>query len=410
MLIEFTVGNYLSFKDKKTLSLEATNITEYPENIIKTGKYELLRSAVIYGANSSGKSNFLKAMRLVGDMVVHSVNISLVNNVDVSPFLLNEETENEPSHFEVLMLLNEVRYRYGFEVTKKRVVAEWLFERKTNHERQLFIRDNDTIEVTGDFEEGKGLEERTREDSLFLSVVSSFNGNISRKINGWFIDQNVFSGLEHEKEKSFTNFYLKNENKITLSKRIKDLLMPLDLGFKDLKLEEIEKDKNKVITVHEKYNKEGIAVNETEFDLLSQESSGTNKLYDIAGVLSYALSNGNLVVIDELDAKLHPVLTAALVKLFNNPANKDSTAQLVFATHDTNLLNQCFRRDQIYFTEKNRLHETDMYSLVEYREPDGSKVRKDRSFEKDYIAGRYGAIPFIGDFSKLTADGKGSED
>jgi hypothetical protein len=130
----------------------------------------------------------------------------------------------------------------------------------------------------------------------------------------------------------------------------------------------------------------------------------------MSGVITFCLRLGKVVVIDELDAKLHPLLTMAIVKLFNSPETNPKNAQLIFATHDTNLLNYgCFRRDQIYFTEKDRFEATDLYSLAEYKEPDGKKVRKDRSFEKDYIEGRYGAIPFVGDFSKLITDGKQSE-
>ena len=127
----------------------------------------------------------------------------------------------------------------------------------------------------------------------------------------------------------------------------------------------------------------------------------------MAGHLIYGLKLGALTIIDELDAKLHPLLTMAIVKLFNSPIHNPENAQLIFATHDTNLLNYgCFRRDQIYFTEKDNFESTDLYSLVEYIEPDGTKVRNDRSFEKDYISGRYGAIPFVGDFSKLIANGQ----
>jgi len=165
------------------------------------------------------------------------------------------------------------------------------------------------------------------------------------------------------------------------------------------------KDKD-IVTIHKKFNKKGSIVGRHEFDLLSQESSGTNKLIDMAGNLIVGLKSGGLTVIDELDAKLHPLITMTIVKLFNSKTHNPKNAQLIFATHDTYLLScDCFRRDQIYFTEKNKFEATDLYSLVEYIEPNGKKVRNDRSFEKDYIAGRYGAIPFVGNFSKLLGNG-----
>ena len=156
MLIEFTVGNYLSIKDKKTLSMEATAIKENPENIIEIGKYKLLRSAVIYGANSSGKSNFIKAIEKMFELVNDSAKYSSTDEINITPFLLSTETEKEPSHFEILFLAEGIRYRYGFEADSKKIHAEWLYESKINKENLLFIRDKDVIEVSTNYVEGKG--------------------------------------------------------------------------------------------------------------------------------------------------------------------------------------------------------------------------------------------------------------
>lgn len=402
MLIEFTVGNYLSFKERKTLSMEATAIKENPENVVEIGRYKLLRSAVIYGANSSGKSNFLRAMDKMKDIIVSSATYNSTSEIDIVPFLLNTETEKQPSYFEILFLIEGIRYRYGFEVDKKTIQTEWLFESKANTEKPLFYRDKDSIEVTKDFEEGRGLEQKTRENALFLSIVDQFNGPIAKKIMVWFNRQRIFSGLQHEKEKGLTLAFLMSDSLIG---EIKNFLSPLNLGFDDFELRE-----NRIVTFHNKFAKNGEVIDKYEFDLLNQESAGTNKLYDMAGNLTYGIIMGSLTLIDELDAKLHPLLTMAIVKLFNSPFHNPNNAQLIFATHDTNLLNYGgFRRDQIYFTEKDYYESSDLYSLVEYKEADGTKVRKDRSFEKDYIAGRYGAIPYIGDFSKLIPNGKSSK-
>ena len=190
---------------------------------------------------------------------------------------------------------------------------------------------------------------------------------------------------------------------------MRDFLQQFNLGFKDISYIKSDENFEKVMTYHNMYNTKGDISGFHAFDLTSQESSGTNKIYDLSGMIFLALNQGGVAIIDELDAKLHPLLTMAIVKLFHSPEHNPKNAQLIFATHDTNLLDKdIFRRDQIYFTEKNRFEATDLYSLVEYREPDGKKVRNDRSFEKDYIAGRYGAIPYIGDFSKLVKDGKGN--
>ena len=402
MLIEFTVGNFLSFKDRKTLSLEATAIKDNPDNVITTGKYSLLRSAVIYGANSSGKSNFIKALEMMSNIVMNSAQNNSTSKINVTPFLLSTETEKQPSFFEILFLIDGIRYRYGFEADNKSIYSEWLFERKVRTEKLLFLRDKDSIEITTYFKEGTGIEEKTRNNALFLSIVDQFNGTISKKIIKWFSRQRNISGLQHEKENELTFMFV--EDKL-LNVWIKDFLSPLSLGFQDFEIRE-----NKIVTFHNKFDENGNIVKKHEFDLLTQESAGTNKLYDLAGNITYGLIMGALTIVDELDAKLHPLLTMAIVKLFNSPLHNPGNAQLIFATHDTNLLNYgCFRRDQIYFAEKNEFEATDLFSLVEYIEPDGKKIRNDRSFEKDYIAGRYGAIPFVGDFSKLIDDGKSSE-
>lgn len=157
---------------------------------------------------------------------------------------------------------------------------------------------------------------------------------------------------------------------------------------------------------HTKYNSNKEVVSEILFDTDKQESEGTKKFLDITSFISLSMGVGGCMVIDELDAKLHPLLTQAVIRLFNNPETNPNNVQLIFATHDTNLLTYGqFRRDQIWFTEKDKYGATCLYSLVEYQEEDGTKVRKDRSFETDYIQGRYGAIPFIGDFSKLFQHG-----
>ena len=402
MLIEFTVGNHLSIKEKKTLSLEAASIKEFEENVITVGNYKLLRSAVIYGANSSGKSNFINSLTMMQKIVTESAKKTSIDNIPVIPFLLSTATEKEPSFFEVLFLIDELRYRYGFEVNENIVVTEWLYFSKTKKESLLFFRRGEEIEVTSLFPEGKGLEERTRSNALFLSIVDQFNGELSNKIMVWFNSQTILSGLKHESERFYT---LLCYNIDYWRKELKSFLTEFNLGFSEFELDgEFDpKNKNNIVTIHNKFDSSGNVIEKLKFNLTLQESSGTNKLFDLSGYIIVGLITGRLTIIDELDAKLHPLLTLAIVKLFNSVTHNKNNAQLIFATHDTNLLNYgCFRRDQIYFTEKDKFESTDLYSLVEYEETDGSRVRNDRKFQKDYIQGRYGAIPFIGDFNNLT--------
>jgi AAA15 family ATPase/GTPase len=424
MLIEFTVGNYLSFKDKKTLALQATGIKEYTDtNLITTDRVTLLKSAVLYGANSSGKSNLLKAMSIMRRLVLESFEQSSASQLDIIPFLLSTETEQQPSFFEVVFLINNIRYRYGFEVDHSTVHSEWLYESKKHLEKPLFIRERSGIEVmTKSFPEGKDLEERTRDNALFLAVVDQFNGEIAKRIMHWFSDFAVISGLIDIGYSNITYEMIEHEKSYrTLLKFYEQL----DLGFDDVKIGRysiedkdfddnhyrgvIEIEGNSLITIrtsHKKYDIKNRSKGKVEFDMQTQESSGTNKLFKISGPVFDTLLNGGVLVIDELDASLHPLLTIAIIKLFNSSESNQHNAQLIFATHDTNLLTYGnYRRDQIYFVEKDNFGASDLYSLVEYKEEGSAKtIRKDRSFEKDYIQGRYGAIPFIGNLSNIVKE------
>ena len=430
MLLEFSVGNYLSFKTKTTLSLFATPIKEHIDtNIFSTQRYDLLKGAVIYGANASGKSNMIKAMSTMRRLVLQSFEQSSANELDITPFLLSTETENLPSFFEAVFLIDNIRYRYGFEADDKNVHAEWLFEAPKQTEKPLFIREKDGIEVMKAFTEGKDIEERTRDNALFLAVVDQFNGKVAKKIMKWFSSFITVSGLSHEGYKGVTFGML--ENKQT-QHALLDFYKKLDLGFDDISIskkpfdaKELPGDmpeglvkqlftdlegafKIDIKTIHKKYDAKDKAVGKIEFDMRSQESSGTNKLFNISGPIFDVLNDGGTLVVDELDASLHPLLTLAITKLFNSKEFNRNNAQLIFATHDTNLLYYGnYRRDQIYFVEKNKYGASEMYSLVEYKE-EGKTIRKDRSFEKDYIEGRYGAIPFIGNLSNVMSEVLGS--
>lgn len=428
MIIEFTVGNFLSFKEPKTLSLEATNITEHKDSTFKYGNNKLLKSVVLYGANSSGKSNLIKAMSIMKMIIMTSAEKSSASKFEIIPFLLNTSTEKKPSFFEVVFLIEKIRYRYGFEMDKKSIHGEWLFKLENGEEIPLFIREMDGIGITADFKEGEGLEAKTRDNALFLSVVDQFNGKTATKIISWFNSWGTLSGLSHENYSHVTFSLLDKEKS---KERLLDFFKDLDLGFEQLKFRKEKFQENllprdlpsellddiindlegktiaTITTVHKVFDEKGKQVALRDFNLREHESSGTNKVIDISGPIFHTLLNGGILVIDELDAKLHPLITAAITNLFNSPEYNSNKAQLIFSTHDTNLLSYGrFRRDQIYFLEKDKYEASDLYSLIEYKEEGtDKKIRKDRSFEKDYINGRYGAIPFIGNFEELLGNG-----
>lgn len=421
MLVEFSVSNYLSFKDKRSLSLQSTPIKDHPECVI-TNRHKLLKGAVIYGANASGKSNFVRAVSTMRRLVLRSFEMSSATELDITPFLLHSGFESKPSHFEAVFLINSTRYRYGFEVDNTSVRGEWLFEAKKYTEKPLFIRENGGIHVFPAFKEGKDLEEKTRDNSLFLAVVDQFNGTIAKNIVHWFSSLITVSGLSHEGYKLVTFKMLEDDITKPALQKFYD---KLDLGFDDLKIVKKTFDSGElsqnvpeailqqmvtdlegktlvhVKTLHKKYNDDQGIVKLEEFDLRSQESAGTNKIFNISGPIFDVLAGGGVLLVDELDASLHPLLTISIAKLFNSCENNPRNAQLIFSTHDTNLLRYGnYRRDQVFFVEKDKFGASDLYSLVEYNE-NGKKVRNDRSFEKDYIQGRYGAIPYIGDIKTL---------
>ncbi len=430
MLIEFSVANFLSIKDRQTLRMDAASISDYPERVIDAGRNKLLRSAAIYGANASGKSNMLRAMGTMRYIITSSAKRSSTDEIEVNPFLLNTETEHAPSYFEVVFLIQSIVYRYGFEADSKDVRAEWLFETVKSKERLLFLRQETTIDVARSFKEGKGLELKTGNNSLFLAVCDQFNGPLSKSLIAWFKRFLYISAIEHD---IFRSTLYKLFDAPPVQMNLTSLIGKLNLGFTEVSLQKAAISKDylsrmsetdqllfynllkgeqtiAIKTRHSKFDSKNQFVNDVEFDLTKNESSGTNKLFDLLAPIYVALTDQSILIIDELDAKLHPLLTQAIIRLFNDPATNPNNAQLIFATHDTNLLTYGqFRRDQIWFTEKDKYGATCLYSLVEYQEEDGTKVRKDRSFETDYIQGRYGAIPYIGDFSKLFQNGPQQE-
>ena len=232
MLVNFTIGNYKSFKEKKTFSLEATAITELQDAVIETNGIRLLPTAVIYGANSSGKSNFLRAIVDFWRLILSSATYNSSQTTGIVPFLLNNRTSHEPSYFEMEFITKSSKYyRYGFEINSERVVSEWLYKKTSkNYERCLFVRTDEGIGVTNNFKEGIGLEERTRDNALFLSIVDSFNGKIASDIMATITSMLPISGVAHSQFGHFTSEHYKHN---CIKDRTKELFQKLNFGFQD---------------------------------------------------------------------------------------------------------------------------------------------------------------------------------
>ena len=425
MLIGFSVGNYKSFKETITLSMVASSITEEDKELKENNvfpindKLSLLKSAAIYGANASGKSNLVAAINFMKWFVLNSSKETQVSDaIDIEAFRLSTETEKEPSFFQIVFLLEDKTFRYGFEVNAREVVSEWLFQADDSEEKMLFERDFDNY-ILDDFPEGQGISDKTRSNALFLSVVAQFNGKISGKILLWFSKTlQLISGLQDRQYRKETLESFENPGH---RQNIIEFIKKLDLGILDIarvntpvfsisdytaqyggsysSLYPISEIKTTVQTSHPKYDADGKQTSMELFDMEKHESEGTNKLFALAGILLDTLRTGKILLIDELDARLHPLITRELICLFNSNETNPHNAQLIFTTHDTNLLSsKTFRKDQIWFTEKDNKGATDFYSLVEY------KVGKNASVERNYMIGKYGAIPFIGNFKELIGE------
>lgn len=418
MIIEFVFENFRSFKKECRLSMVAAGIKEHEESLLAFGKMNLLPAAVVYGANSSGKSNVLKAMMRMKAMIVKSIRLNPSDELPYEPFLLDEISQKKPTSFELSFVIDDVRYRYGFEYDNSSIISEWLFE-KLNGQREynLFFRSDSEFEISNKlFQEGIGKNQSTANNRLFLSLVAQLNGIKSQKIMSWFSSFNVISGLKTEDYENYTIEKLHNHDE--QYDMIQTFYRGLQLGFKELTVVEREidetmlqrlpdqvkdalsqlKDKTivQVISHHNVYDVSGNVIGEIVFDKDGKESEGTKKIIELSGPIFDTLLNGKTLVVDELDAKLHPFMTRSILQLFMDPKINSKNAQLIFATHDTHLLDLAYlRRDQIWFTEKDDTEASDLYSLVDFKDDNGNKVRNDSSWEKNYINGRYGAVPFL---------------
>lgn len=430
MIIQFSVRNYKTFKDVATLSLVASNYdkeTRVEDNIFINEKYNLrlLKSAAIYGPNASGKTKLFDALSAFRTFVQRSYERSLKEMpIPVVPFKFNSESQNEPTEFEIIFLYENILYRYGFEATKNIIVTEWLYYKPQSKETELFYREGDHIEYNKtQFSKGELIkrENALRGNVLLLTVAASLNDKISNSIVEFFKTLNIISGLEEDGYQMFT---MKQISDSIEKSNILNFMKSADLGISDISLkntqvedlpknlpEDLKKKLVKlieekgpesvisdIVTSHKKYDDDQNYVGNELLSLEDEESSGTQKFFSLSGPILDCLKNGTTLIIDELDSKLHPNLVYEIVALFNSAEKNPKNAQLIVNTHNTNLLSRrLIRRDQVWFTEKNRYGETKLYSLADFK---AESVRKDEAFEDNYVRGKYGAIPYLNVFGE----------
>lgn len=435
MLLEFQVENYLSFKENTILSMIASNsVKELSDSIITNNKYKILSSAAIYGANASGKSNFLKAIHFMKTFIFDSSPDNKVRDkIEVSSFKLNSSSENRPSMFEMTFIVKEVKYkkvtkdiifRYGFQVTKRRIHSEWLFGRFTSQESMLFTREEDDFKFGDKFSEGKRVYNafgKISGTSLLLSFVASYKGEnepLTYSIMGWFKKLNNLSRIADSNFFGITADLMSDSD---MKEKITKAFCLADIGIEDIEVKkepvdiatlpdflknDIEKSEDikdlhtiTVKTQHVKYNEDKEKIGLATFDLRDEESDGSQKFFALIGPVLDALRFGLVLIVDEIDARLHPNLCDVLISLFNSKKSNKNNAQLIFATHNTLIMNRNkLRRDQIYFIYKDKYGESELYSLLDYK-----KIRNDASFGKEYLMGKYGAVPYLGNFEAFVS-------
>jgi len=432
MLIEFSVANFRSIKERQTLSLVASNKeTGHPGNIfdcpgLKNTK--LVKSAVLYGANASGKSNLLHAVEFMFDCVTGSATVKPDADTGVMPFVLDEGSKSAPTEFEIHFVHEDVRYQYGFSLDAVQIHTEWLTAYPHGRPQRWFSRELDPAKQDYDWSFGphfsgdkKTLTGVTNKSALFLSTGAHFKHQELAKARNWFhervrcldyssIDLSWFGGLDSSTEGlhsallcsllqqadlgieqiEFRPESVHEDESIPLgaSEEMRELLVAFrKLREREIKTGRISGEPGIDIVWHHRGSN---GKNHAEFRI-DDESRGTLKLLSLLLPLLSSLEQGRTVLIDEIAAYMHPLLVRHLLALVHNPEFNPKGAQWVFSTHDVTLLDtSLFRRDQIWFTEKNRQGATTLYPLSNF------KPRKDEALQKGYLAGRYGAIPFFG--------------
>lgn len=422
MLIEFSVSNYRSISKKQTFSLVASKGNELLDlNTFTLGQpsqMTFLRSAAVYGANASGKSNLFRALDTMRSIVVDSASdYQRGDKLPVEPFLFDAESSKQPTEFEVIFIQDGVRYQYGFSSTRERVIEEWLIAFPKGRAQRLFGRQWDKEKEQYNWEMGNNLQgekllwqKTTRGNALFLSTAVQLNSEKLEPIFDWFNIQLKLKNVVPWSGRYSADLCLSERKKSVL-----EFLQAADLDIHDISIEKEKFDKKSLPADMSDSMKDIISSNmegEDMYDIktihntsdgklvpleISEESDGTQKLFALAGPWIDSLKNGYVVFIDELHDNLHPNLVKFLVKLFHNNKTNVNNAQLVFTTHETSILNQdIFRRDQIWFCEKDEAQSTSLYPLTDFSPRKGRE-----NLEVAYLSGRYGALPYVREIESM---------
>ena len=423
MIVEFSVKNFRSIKELQTISFVATGLKsskEYSDidknNIANSCGINFFKTIGIYGANASGKSNILKALDYFIKIITKEP--SSLSNMDYlcEPFLFQDNCEEIESYFQIVLIVNEQKFRYGLTVKKNTapkpddtslpdiysneiITSEWLIGKKEKNIGELFTRIGN--KVKNNLPIRQTIPDIPYEHSLFISHVAAYdNDNVCQKIRAYLSGMTTSNiDSNHDKFRKLSVNYVSNKSKIENKKELLNLFSSFDLKYNNINLEkepELNKiyPQNKIIFLKE-FLASGKEHKNVILNLNKNESAGTQKLFDIAGLLliAFKLNRPAIIILDEIDSNFHPALLIRLIKLFNTPSINKSNSQLLFTSHDTNLMTpSIMRRDQFYFTEKKEDESTRLYSLSDLK-----GIRNDADFAKQYLAGYYGALPILED-------------
>lgn len=397
MLCQFTVRNYKSIRDEVTFDMQAAAISEHEDKVIRDKNGEqFLPVSAIYGPNGGGKSNVLEALHTVAAKVLRPLyatgdneeRVFLQKKLLIEPFAFSEEMKNEPTEFEVFFRTELAEYRYILHVKREVVVYESLDRVKleTGRRSALFERTVEEITLKGVFAKLKISDELSATLPLLSYLGITYKKNeVVKDVLEWFeygIDFLNYGNPIEELRMAVSN----SED---VKQLMLDMIQEMDLDIVDFRVVE---DENNRIDVYTKHMVDGY---EAELNLL-EESSGTKKLFGLMPFIADSLLSGTTLVIDELDAKIHPVLLRHLIMMFNDMSINKKKAQLIFTSHDLSTMNsEVFRRDEIWFVAKDNVQNSKLYSLVEFKNEKGESVRKDAKFDKQYLEGKYGADPYL---------------
>lgn len=409
MIIQFNFKNYKSFRDEATLDLSATKMTEFSERVVSIGGEKILPVAAVYGANASGKSNVYGAFEYMSDYVVNSFKygdeVKNFDEIRPHPFMFDSESENSDTSFEVYFTVpgdkTEKSYNYGFCVGKEGITEEWLnYKAKTARKyKSVFYRDKKNLDLSGIPKASReNISVALEKQVLIVSLGAKLRIARCKLVRDWFLN-NEFADFGNV----ITNFFMSrllpegfvDDEKVR--EKVVKFFASFDetiKGFEVTKLPQQDDSKDEHFQIDALHKV--IGSDELAKIPLQNESAGTLKMFALYPELQEVLDHGGVFFIDELNARLHPLLVRNFILTFLNAEINVNHAQLVFTTHDTwQLSNQLLRRDEIWFTEKDNDGLSTLYSLADFVDEDGSRIRKDESYEKNYLLGKYGAIPSL---------------